>query len=131
MTPIQQSQHNSHTFNQQQYTKVINPPKYREVPPESCLLQNTPTHSPRTNLFPAMPNDNPTSINRKLAASLACQNLPKCHPEIFSGDLTLFHPWQSSFHAMIRDAEVSLAEELNYLRNYNKGKAQTILNSYR
>ena len=43
-------------------------------------------------------------INDKLTASLARMNLPKCHPDLFSGNATMFHPWETSFKAMIRDA---------------------------
>jgi hypothetical protein len=33
-----------------------------------------------------------TSANQQVVAGLARQSLPKCHPDIFSGDATLFHP---------------------------------------
>ena len=33
-----------------------------------------------------------TSVNQQIVAGLARQNLPKCHPDVFSGDPTLFHP---------------------------------------
>ena len=71
------------------------------------------------------------TVNQKLAASLARQNLPECHPEIFAGDVTLFHPWKSAFRAMIKDADVSPEQEINYLRSYTKGDAQKVVNNYR
>jgi hypothetical protein len=37
------------------------------------------------------------TINGKLTASLAKLSLPKCHPDLFSGDATMFHPWKSAF----------------------------------
>ena len=64
------------------------------------------------------------SIHQKLAASLARQYLPRCHPEIFAGDVTLFHPWRAHSNA-------SLETEINYLRSYTKGDAQKIVNNYR
>ena len=70
-------------------------------------------------------------IKQKLAASLERQSLPKCHPEIFAGDVTLFHPWKSAFRAMIKDANVSPEKEINYLRNYTKGDAQKVVNNFR
>ncbi|KAK2554989.1 hypothetical protein P5673_023332 [Acropora cervicornis] len=45
--------------------------------------------------------------NKKVVAGLSRQSLPKCHPDTFSGDPTLFHPWKEAFKAMINDAEVS------------------------
>ena len=48
------------------------------------------------------------ATNQQLAASLVRQSLPKCHPDTFSGDVTMFHPWKNSFEAMIRDADISL-----------------------
>lgn len=48
-----------------------------------------------------------TSTNQQIVAGLARQNLPKCHPDTFNGDPTLFHPWKAAFKAMIEDANVS------------------------
>ena len=37
------------------------------------------------------------TTNEKLTASLAKLSLPKCHPDIFSGNATtMFHPWKSA-----------------------------------
>ncbi|KAJ7384851.1 hypothetical protein OS493_019528 [Desmophyllum pertusum] len=33
-----------------------------------------------------------TATNKQLTSSLARQSLPKCHPDAFGGDATLFHP---------------------------------------
>ena len=86
---------------------------------------------PRTNPFASTPTDDLTTVNQRLVATLARQNLPKCHPEIFTGDVTLFHPWKSAFRAMIEDANVSPDQEINYLRSYTKGDAQKVINNYR
>ena len=69
--------------------------------------------------------------NSKIVASLARQNLPKCHPDVFGGDATLFHPWKRSFQAMIQDANLSPSQEIAYLRNYTKGKAQDLIDNFR
>ena len=48
-----------------------------------------------------------TSANKQIVAGLARQNLSKCHPDIFSGDAPLFHPWKRAFKAMIKDTSVT------------------------
>ncbi|CAB3978894.1 PREDICTED: uncharacterized protein LOC107357656 [Paramuricea clavata] len=69
--------------------------------------------------------------NERVVASLARQNLPKCHPEVFQGDATLFHPWKKSFNAMIHDANLNPNQEMAYLRNYTKGKVRELVDNYR
>ncbi|CAB3982719.1 Hypothetical predicted protein [Paramuricea clavata] len=69
--------------------------------------------------------------NQQIVASLASQNLPKCHPDVFDGDATLFHPWKGSFQAMTQDANLSPSQEIAYLRNYTKGNAQDLVNHFR
>ena len=64
-------------------------------------------------------------------ASLVRQSLPKCHPDIFDGDATLFHPWKRAFEAMIHKADVSSAQEINYLRMYTSGDVQRLVDNYR
>ena len=64
-------------------------------------------------------------------AGLARQNLPKCHPDTFSGDATLFHAWKGAFKAMISDADVLPEQELNYLRKFTSGDVQQVVDSYR
>ncbi|KAJ7381688.1 hypothetical protein OS493_039592, partial [Desmophyllum pertusum] len=71
------------------------------------------------------------ATNKQLTSSLARQSLPKCHPDAFGGDATLFHPWKSAFKAMLRDADLSPDQEINYLRQYTKGDAQKLVDSYR
>ena len=94
--------------------------------------RNTPLYEPRSvNPFTPTPVEELVTINQKLAASLERQSLPKCHPEIFAGDVTLFHPWKSAFRAMVKDANLSPEKEINYLRSYTKGDAQKVVNNFR
>ena len=72
-----------------------------------------------------------TSVNQQIVAGLACQNLPKCQPDVFSGDPTLFHPWKAAFKAMIRDVSVSPIQEINYLRSFTSGEPQKLVDNYR
>ena len=48
-----------------------------------------------------------TTTNERLAASLAKQSLPKCYPDVFSGDATMFLPWESAFKGMIKGCDVT------------------------
>ena len=69
--------------------------------------------------------------NKKVVAGLSRQSLPKCHPDTFNGDPTLFHPWKGVFKAMINDAEVSPMQEINYLRRFTTGEPQRLVDNYR
>ena len=71
-----------------------------------------------------------TSVNEQIVAGLARQNLPKCHPDTFNGDHTLFHPWKAAFKAMISDTNVSSVQEVNYLRRFTSGEAQKLVDNY-
>ena len=74
----------------------------------------------------------PSSINEKLSESLARINLPKCHPDVYNGNVTMFHPWRSSFQGMIRDCHLSPEQEMNYLTIvYTSGEPQKLVNSFR
>jgi hypothetical protein len=55
--------------------------------------------------------------NRQLLASLARQNLPKCHSDVFSGDFAMFHGWNE--------------QEINYLHKYTSGEPQKLIDNYR
>ena len=72
-----------------------------------------------------------TSTNQQIVAGLARQNLPKCQPDIFNGDATLFHPWKAAFKAMISDTGVSPIQEINYLRSFTSGEVQRLVDNYR
>ena len=69
--------------------------------------------------------------NQKIVARLARHNLPKCQPDIFSGDLILFHPWKIAFKAMLLDADISPTQEINYLRSFTSGRPQRLVDNYR
>ena len=69
-----------------------------------------------------------SATNERLVESLARQNLPKCHPDVFNGDATMFHPWK---RAMIRDTAISLEGELNYLYKYTTGDPRRVLDGFR
>ena len=71
-----------------------------------------------------------TLSNKQMVTGLARQNLPKCHPDTFSGDPTLFHPWEKAFKAMISDAKVSAVNEINYLRSFTSGEPQRLVDNY-
>ena len=36
-----------------------------------------------------------TQTNQQVATTMPQQNLPKCHPDVFDGDATLFHLWKN------------------------------------
>ena len=42
--------------------------------------------------------DSLTVVNQQIIAGLARQNLPKCQPDVFSGDPTLFHTVAHNCH---------------------------------
>ena len=71
------------------------------------------------------------ATNDKLIASLARISLPKCHPDIFFGNATMFHPWKSSFKGMISDAEITAEQEMNYSHMYTRRAPQKLVNSFR
>ena len=75
--------------------------------------------------------DSLTVVNQQIVAGLARQNLPKCQPDVFSGDPTLFHPWRSAFKAMLMDTDVSPTQEINYLRSFTSGAPQRLVDNYR
>ena len=75
--------------------------------------------------------DSLAAVNQQIVASLARQNLPKCQPDVFSGDPTLFHPWKTSFKAMLMDTDVSPTQEINYLRSFTSGAPQRLVDNYR
>ncbi|CAB4033032.1 PREDICTED: uncharacterized protein LOC107357656 [Paramuricea clavata] len=71
------------------------------------------------------------TTNEKLTASLAKLSLPKCHPDVFSGDATMFHPWKSAFKGMTESCNVTPENEMNYLCMYTTGEPRKLVNSYR
>ena len=72
-----------------------------------------------------------TTTNERLAASLAKLSLPKCHPDVFSGDATMFLPWKCAFKGMIEGFDVTPENEMNYLCSYTSSEPQRLVKSYR
>ena len=90
------------------------------------LITSTPINITGSQLIETL-----TSVNEQIVAGLARQNLPKCHPDTFNGDPTLFHPWKAAFKAMISDTNVSPVQEVNHLRRFTSSEAQKLVDNYR
>ena len=71
------------------------------------------------------------TINKKLTDSLARIILPKCHPDVYNGDVTMFHMWRSSFKGMTHDCHLSPEQEMNYMSIYTAGEPLKLVNSFR
>ena len=97
----------------------------RHVSPQS-FIASTPINITGSQLIESL-----ISVNQQIVSGLARQNLPKCHPDTFSGDPTLFHPWKAAFKAMISDVNVYPVQEINYLRSFTSGEAQKLVDNYR
>ena len=69
--------------------------------------------------------------NRQLTASLARQQLSKCHPDVFGGDFGMFHAWKKAFKAMTHDADISSENEISYLHKYTVGEPQKMVDNFR
>lgn len=67
-----------------------------------------------------------TKTNEQKVATLRRQILPKCLLEVFGGDATLLLPWKNSFKAVVQDAILDSRQEITYLRNYTKERAQDL-----
>ena len=89
------------------------------------LITSTPINITGSQLIETL-----TSVSEQIVAGLARQNLPKCHPDTFTGDPTLFHPCKAAFKAMISDTNVSPVQEVNYLRRFTSGEAQKLVDNY-
>ena len=72
-----------------------------------------------------------SAANKRLSSTLARLSLPKCHPDIFSGDSTMFHPWKTAFKGMLENCRVVSSNEINYLHIYTSGLPQKMVDSYR
>ena len=96
-------------------------------PERSTPAQHAPGYYPpsglvtRSRLYSSVPLETFNASNRQLVATLAKQNLPKCHPDVFKGDATMFHSWKRSLKAMIRDADIAPEQELDLLRSFTRG----------
>ena len=125
-------------------------PAPRQVPSRRPIAMSTPKQDHTTTPKPAPRHTPPTQVasipkqdltvelletftttNQRLVSGLSKQSLPKCHPDIFLGDVTLFHPWKRSFQAMIDGSDVTPAQEMNYLRNFTGGEVQNVVDNFR
>ena len=70
------------------------------------------------------------ATNERLMESPARQSLPKCRPDLFTGDVTMFHPWKSAFKAMVRDVDISPDQEINYLYKYTSGEPRRLIDNF-
>ena len=60
-----------------------NPPRFSSRQP---VLHSTPKE-----VYTGIPLETFTATNQQLVASLAKQSLPKCQPDVFNGDVAMFH----------------------------------------
>ena len=75
-----------------------------QVPSHRPVITSTPKENDTSGLLETF-----AATNQRLVSGLAKQSLPKCHPDVFNGEVTMFHPWRRAFKATIEDAEVSPA----------------------
>ena len=102
------------------------------VVPQNTIFNRQPliSSTPLKDITGSQLIDSLTVANQQIVAGLARQNLPKCQPDIFSGDPTLFHPWKTAFKAMLLDADVSPTQEINHLRSFTSGRPQRLVDNY-
>ena len=98
--------------------------------PRSSSRQPVLFSTPRE-VYTGIPLETFATTNQQIVASLAKQSLPKCHPDVFNGDVAMFHSWKRSFKGMVKDADVAADQELNYLRSYTSGNPQQLVDNYR
>jgi len=82
-------------------------------------------------VFTSIPLEKFAASNQQLVASLATQSLPKCHSDVFNGDVAMFHSWKRSFKVMVRDADIAPEQEFNYLRSFTSSDSQQLVDNYR
>ena len=120
--------------------QVLNPDLPRQqstdedrVVPQNTIFNRQPlvSSTPLKDITRSQLTDSLTVANQHIVAGLARQNFPKCQPDIFSGDPTLFHPWKTAFKAMLLDTDVSPTQEINYLRSFTSGRPQRLVDNYR
>ena len=71
-----------------------------------------------------------SATNQRLASTLAKLSFPKCHPDIFSGNPTIFHPWKTAFNRMLENCEIRPSNEMNNPNMYTSGAPQKLVDSY-
>ena len=120
----------SPTNPQRESVKVIGKPPpgthytFNYPHPSGFSVKQPALHSTPKEMSSGIPLETFAASNQQLVMSLAKQSLPKCHPDLFDGDVTMFQSWKRSFRAMIRDADVTADQKINYLRNYTNGEPQ-------
>ena len=102
------------------------------VVPQNTIFNQQPliSSTPLKDITRSQLIDSLTVANQQIVAGLLRQNLPKCQPDIFSGDPTLFHPWKATFKAMLLDADLSLTQEINYSRSFTSRRPQRLVDNY-
>ena len=120
-------------ISEQEFPKTTVP-----VPPAERFRDSPSSHTEQPPFDSSVPGDansrlveSQISTNEKIIASLARQNLPKCQPDVFNGDVTIFYPWKRAFKAMIKDAYLSPEQEINYLRMFTSGEVQKVVDNFR
>ena len=101
----------------------LGPYKLTGKQPPLCSTSREPLLRPALESF--------TSTTQQLVATLAKQSSPKCHPDVFDGDVAMFHLWQRSFKAKVRDTDPEADQEINYLRSHTKGSRQLLVDNYK
>ena len=119
---------------------ILNPdlPQQQSTDEDRVVPQNTifnwqplTSSTPLKDITGSQLIDSLTVTNQQIVAGLARQNLPKCQPDTFSGDPTLFHSWKTAFKAMLLDADVSPIQKINYLRSFTSRRPQRLVDNYR
>ncbi|XP_028407838.1 uncharacterized protein LOC114530418 [Dendronephthya gigantea] len=110
------------------------PPAYKLQKEASKLDTDTQIQENRTDNSGPILHEGMRAVattNEKLAANIARMSLPKCQPDLFAGDVTMFHPWKGAFNSMLRGANVTAEQEMNYLYMFTRGGSQRLVNSFR
>ena len=131
LSALEQSKSLSPSAVPKRHSPGQDPPSERAKQDTPCNRQPIITSTPLIDATGSQLIETLTSVNQQIIAGLARQNLPKCQPDAFSGDPTLFHPWKAAFKAMIRDVSVYPVQEINYLRSFTSGEPQKLVDNYR
>lgn len=67
----------------------------------------------------------------QLVTNLVKQSVPKCHPDVFSGDEAMVCSWETSFKGMVKHTDIVPDQELNYLRSYRGDDPQQLVHTFR
>ena len=127
----------SPTNPQKESIKVIGKPPsstnctFNNPHPSGFPVKQPALHSTPKETFSGIPLETFATSNQWLVASPAKQSLTKCHPDLFNGDVTMFHWWKRSFKAIVMDADVAADQETNCLRSYSNGEPQQLIDNYR